>query len=69
MVTKRKKAVRRRSTKSKGSSGIPAWFWLLGGVLIGLGTAVVLMVRGYLPELSSICLPLTANLPRRPSPH
>jgi cell division protein FtsN len=51
MVTKRKKAVRRRSTKSKGSSGIPAWFWLLGGVLIGLGTAVVLMVRGYLPEL------------------
>lgn len=51
MATKRKKAVRRRSTKSKGSSGIPAWFWLLGGVLIGLGTAVVLMVRGYLPEL------------------
>jgi cell division protein FtsN len=51
MATKRKKAVRRRSTKSKGSSGIPAWFWLLGGVLIGLGTAVVLMVKGYLPEL------------------
>ena len=51
MATKRKKAVRRRSTKSKGSSGIPAWFWLLGGVLIGLGTAVVLMVRGYLPEI------------------
>jgi len=51
MTTKRKKAVRRRSTKSKGSSGIPAWFWLLGGVLIGLGTAVVLMVKGYLPEI------------------
>jgi len=49
MAVKRKKTTRRRGAKN--SSGIPAWFWLLGGVLIGLGTAVVLMVKGYLPDL------------------
>lgn len=47
MAVKRK----RRGTKRKGSTGIPAWFWLLGGILIGLGAAVFLMVRGYLPEI------------------
>lgn len=41
----------RRQTKKKTSSGIPAWFWLLGGILIGLGTAVALMLKGCLPEL------------------
>ena len=46
----RKKANRRRS-KKQASGGIPAWFWLLTGILIGLGTAVALMFRGYLPEL------------------
>ena len=50
-------AVRRSNTKRhgsnrKGSSGIPAWFWLLGGIFIGLGVAVVLMFRGYLPEFT-----------------
>ena len=44
-------AANRRRTKKKSSSGIPAWFWLLGGILIGLGIAVALMLKGYLPEL------------------
>jgi len=51
MATKRRKAGTRRKTKKKSSGGIPAWFWLLGGILIGLGTAVALMFKGYLPEL------------------
>ncbi len=50
MTAKRKKTVNRRGIRKK-SSGIPAWFWLLGGILIGLGTAVALMLKGYLPEL------------------
>jgi hypothetical protein len=36
----------RRGSRKKTSGGIPAWFWLLGGILIGLGTAVALMFRG-----------------------
>ena len=51
MTAKRKKAGSRRGAKRKTSGGIPAWFWLLGGILIGLGTAVALMFKGYLPEL------------------
>jgi len=51
MTAKRKKTVNRRGLKKKSSTGIPAWFWLLGGILIGLGTAVALMLKGYLPEL------------------
>jgi cell division protein FtsN len=50
MAAKRRKAGNRRGVKKK-SSGIPAWFWLLGGILIGLGTAVALMLKGYLPEI------------------
>ncbi len=49
MATRRSNAKRYGSGK-KGSSGIPAWFWLLGGIFIGLGAAVALMFRGYLPE-------------------
>lgn len=48
MAAKRKKTNNRRG---KSSGGIPAWFWLLGGILIGLGAAVALMLKGYLPEL------------------
>lgn len=48
-MAKRRKAGRRARKKSSG--GIPAWFWLLGGIVIGLGTAVALMFKGYLPEL------------------
>ena len=41
---------KRRGSRKKTSTGIPAWFWLLGGIVIGLGIAVALMFRGYLPE-------------------
>lgn len=51
MATKRYKSGNRRGIKRKSTGGIPAWFWLLGGILIGLGTAVALMFKGYLPEL------------------
>lgn len=51
MAAKRKKTNYRRGSKKKTSGGIPAWFWLLGGILIGLGAAVTLMLKGYLPEL------------------
>jgi cell division septation protein DedD len=50
-MAKRKKAVNRRGSRKRSSGGIPAWFWLLGGILIGLGVAVALMVKGYLPEI------------------
>jgi len=51
VVAKRKQSSYRRGVKKKTSSGIPAWFWLLGGILIGLGIAVTLMLKGYLPEI------------------
>jgi len=51
MATRRKKAGTRRGARKTTSSGIPAWFWLLGGILIGLGLAVTLTLKGYLPEL------------------
>jgi cell division protein FtsN len=51
MATRRRKSSNRRGTKRKTSGGIPAWFWLLGGILIGLGLALALMLKGYLPEL------------------
>lgn len=50
MNAKRTTAGNRRRTK-KTSRGMPSWLLLLGGVLIGLGLALVLMFRGYLPEL------------------
>ena len=51
MAAKRRTAGNRRGTKRQAPSGIPAWFWLLGGILIGLGVAVGLMFKGYLPEI------------------
>jgi cell division septation protein DedD len=51
MTVKRRTNNNRRSGKRNASSGIPAWLWLLGGILIGLGMAVFLMFQGYLPEL------------------
>ncbi len=42
---------RQRGALKRNSRGVPAWFWLLGGILIGLGLALVLMFKGYLPEL------------------
>ena len=50
-MARRKKVSRRRKSRKNSSGGIPAWFWLLGGILIGLGVAVGLMFKGYLPEL------------------
>ena len=40
----------RRRRGGNRRNGIPAWFWLLGGILIGLGAAFALMFKGYLPE-------------------
>lgn len=51
MAARRTSRGNRRGAKRKASGGIPAWFWLLGGILIGLGTAIFLMFRGYLPDL------------------
>jgi len=51
MGTSRRQTSNRRGVKRKSSGGIPAWFWLLGGILIGLGIAVALMLKGYLPDL------------------
>jgi len=61
-MAKRKQTSYRRGVKKKTSSGIPAWFWLLGGILIGLGTAVTLMLKGYLPEIKQH-LPTLDNTP------
>lgn len=61
MATKRRAPKRRSGAKKKGSGGIPAWFWLLGGILIGLGTALTLMFKGYLPDLKQ-------NLPSMDKP-
>jgi len=52
MVTKRRTAGNRRSTRGRSSRGMPAWFWLLGGILIGLGLAGFLMFKGYLPQIT-----------------
>ncbi len=51
MATRRYTNNHRRGKTRRSSGGIPAWFWLLGGILIGLGTAVALMLKGYFPEL------------------
>lgn len=62
MAAKRKQTNYRRGVKKKSSKGIPAWFWLLGGILIGLATAVALMMKGYLPEIRQH-LPTVDNTP------
>jgi cell division protein FtsN len=51
MAARRKKTSHRRKPGRKASTGIPAWFWLLGGIVIGLGIALTLMMKGYLPEI------------------
>jgi len=66
MPVKRKSSYNRRGAKRSGSGGIPAWFWLIGGILIGLGVAVVLMGRGYLPEIRQH-LPSVDSTPDAPS--
>jgi cell division protein FtsN len=66
MPAKRKSASSRRGAKRHGSRGIPAWFWLIGGVLIGLGVAVLLMIKGYLPEIKQH-LPTADSKAARPT--
>jgi cell division protein FtsN len=66
MPVKRKSPGNRRGARRNGSGGIPAWFWLIGGILIGLGVAVVLMGRGYLPEIRQH-LPSADSKPDAPS--
>jgi len=61
-------AANRRRTRKKASSGIPAWFWLLGGILIGLGTAVALMLKGYLPELKQHMPSVDSKAPQTAEP-
>ena len=53
-------AAKRRGASKRASAGIPAWFWLLGGILIGLGIAFFLMLKGYLPDIKQH-LPTTNN--------
>ena len=65
MTARRKSGSYRSGAKRKASGGIPAWFWLLGGILIGLGVAVFMMFKGYLPEIKQH-LPSPAD--RSPGP-
>lgn len=62
MTVKRKRPSNRRGVR-KSSAGIPAWLWLLGGILIGLGIAVALMLKGYLPELKQHVPAVDATAP------
>ena len=41
-------AQRRKSGRS--SRGTPAWLWLLGGILLGLGLAYYLWSKGFIPQ-------------------
>jgi len=68
MPVKRKSTNYRRGAKRNTSSGIPAWFWLLGGILIGLGAAVFLMAKGYLPEIKQHLPSLDNKVSERAEP-
>jgi len=41
-------AQRRKSGRNR--RGTPAWLWLLGGILLGLGLAYYLWSKGYIPQ-------------------
>jgi cell division protein FtsN len=49
-VAARRKSGARGRGASRGRQGAPAWLWLLGGVLIGLGLAWYLFGKGYIPQ-------------------
>lgn len=68
MAVKRRSAGNRRGKKRQTPSGIPAWFWLLGGILIGLGAAVFLMVKGYLPEIKQHLPSVDSNISESTEP-
>lgn len=43
-------AAAQRRKSSKHQSGIPAWLWLLSGILLGMGLAYYLWSKGYIPQ-------------------
>lgn len=49
MAAGRKSGGRGRGA-SRGRQGLPAWLWLLTGILIGLGLAWYLFGKGYIPQ-------------------
>lgn len=51
MAANRKKSGKQHRGNKKDRKGVPAWIWLLSGILIGLGVALALMFNGYLPDL------------------
>jgi hypothetical protein len=58
MAARHRTAGNRRSRRSTAPGGIPAWFWLLGGILIGLAIAGFLMFQGYFPQITRHTPPL-----------
>lgn len=49
MAARRQAGARGRGAR-RGRQGAPAWLWLLGGMLIGLGLAWYLFGKGYIPQ-------------------
>lgn len=47
---KKRTAGRRRGASPKGSKPVPSWIWLVAGILLGLGIAVMLLAKGYFPQ-------------------
>ena len=45
MAAKRGKSQARRGGNGKSGGGVPAWIWLLAGVLLGLGLSVFVLMR------------------------
>ncbi len=67
MTANRKKSGKPRRGHKKGSKDIPAWLWLLSGILIGLGVALALMFKGYLPDLKHSTVDSKARKPSEPA--
>jgi len=49
MAAKKRRAAGNQRGASRGKQGMPAWLWLLGGILIGLGLAYYLWAKGLVP--------------------
>jgi cell division protein FtsN len=43
-------AAAQRRKSGRNSRGTPAWLWLLGGILLGLGLAYYLWSKGFIPQ-------------------
>ncbi len=61
-----KKKTRRRPAGKPAKKPIPAWLWLVAGILIGLGLATFALLRGYIPQPESeqAALPTPQTVPR-----